>query len=147
MAVVQPFDIQQPVLAMAHVYVPVAYQITAAPQPPVATAPAVQLVSAMQMPVSAVSTVPPAPSPHTQAHPRHRPLPRHTTPTHPSSHPPFVNSEPPTQPLTRCAPASPTYTYRPDARPSGRPTQTPTSGNPRPFLDIWGSSPYRHVLA
>ena len=49
MAVVQPFGVQQPVLAMPHNYVLMAYQTIAAPvQSPFATAPAVQPSPAMR---------------------------------------------------------------------------------------------------
>ena len=75
-AVVQPFGVQQPVLAIPHTYVPMAYQTTAAPvQPPVATVPAVQHTPAMRTPVPAPgSTTPPAPvrPPPSVNHSHHR---------------------------------------------------------------------------
>ena len=182
MAVVQPFGLQQqPVLAMPHGYVPMAYQTTAAPvQPPVTTAPAVQPAPAIQMPVPAPgSTAPPRAVPTAQTQMPQPYLPSSPIPADPViPPPPIFNSEPP-----RSAPDSvrPRFTdfYRPAdlppprrpsvdepvrtagrtpftapipmpmPMPSSTPAAIPTSNNPLPRLpaDVWGTSPYRHVLA
>jgi hypothetical protein len=93
MAVVQPFGVQQPVLAMPNAYAPMGYQTTAAP-----VQPAVQRAPAMQTPIPGPdSTVPPRavppPTAQTQMPQTHFPSPIPADPVIPP--PPIFNSESP----------------------------------------------------